>query len=145
MSANHNDPQPLRPFAGLRAAVSMPDVAATAAPHPKSGVMAEAVASLQAVRSQIHVGSLNTGTFKPAFKDGSLPSSRFRRPVSVARIPGGRGVVIADTGNNAIREIILAGEGVVRTLPGGRWLRPTDLCSMSEAVSYTHLTLPTKA
>ena len=110
----------------------MPDVAATAAPHPKSGVMAEAVASLQAVRSQIHVGSLNTGTFKPAFKDGSLPSSRFRSPVSVARIPGGRGVVIADTGNNAIREIILAGEGVVRTLPGGRWLRPTDLCSMSE-------------
>ncbi|MGB1598137.1 MAG: hypothetical protein ACPIOQ_35595, partial [Promethearchaeia archaeon] len=26
----------------------------------------------------------------------------------------------------------MAGEGVVRTLPGGRWLRPTDLCSMSE-------------
>jgi hypothetical protein len=36
-------------------------------------------------------------------------------------MPGARGVIVADTGNNAIREISLQGEGNVRTLPGGRW------------------------
>ena len=47
--------------------------------------------------------------------------------MGIARMSGGRGLVVADTGNNAIREIVLADEGAVRTLEGGRWLRPTDI------------------
>lgn len=86
----------------------------------------------EAARAHIQVGSLNSGCFKPAHRDGALPSSRFRSPMGIARMPGGRGVVVADTGNNAIREISLQGEGTVRTLEGGRWLRPTDVCTSPE-------------
>jgi hypothetical protein len=96
--------------------------------RPEKGVMAEAASRLgtgqrsaAAARSHIHVGSLNSGCFKPAHRDGALPSSRFRNPMGIARMPGARGVIVADTGNNAIREISLQGEGNVRTLPGGRW------------------------
>jgi hypothetical protein len=35
-------------------------------------------------------------------------------------------------GNNAIREISLQGEGTVRTLQGGRWLRPTDIVATAD-------------
>ena len=96
--------------------------------RPEKGLAAEAASRLgtgqrsaAAARSRIHVGSLNSGCFKPAHRDGALPSSRFRNPMGIARMPGGRGVIVADTGNNAIREISLQGEGNVRTLPGGRW------------------------
>jgi hypothetical protein len=104
---------------------------------PNRSVLADAAVRLgtrnprgaEKAREQIHVGSLNSGCFKPAHRDGGLPSSRFRSPMGISRMPGGRGVVVADTGNNAIREISLSGEGTVRTLEGGRWLRPTDVCT----------------
>jgi hypothetical protein len=106
---------------------------------PRKGVLADAAAQLGTgassaaeAKAHIFVGSLNSGCLKPAHRDGALPSSRFRGPMGIARMPGGRGFVVADTGNNAIREIALAGEGTVRTLESGRWLRPTDICTTSD-------------
>lgn len=52
--------------------------------------------------------------------------------MGIARMPGGRGFVVADTGNNVIREVVLANEGTVRTLEGGRWLRPTEIVTTQD-------------
>ena len=89
----------------------------------------------ETARAHISVGTLG-GASAPAHRDGTLSSSRFRSPMGIARMPGGRGVIVADTGNDAIREISLHDESSVRTLYGGRWLRPTDVSTCPDGFGY---------
>lgn len=72
------------------------------------------------IRLVTYPGAVTTtlaGTTTPGFADGTGAAASFNNPIGAAVLPGGSNIVVADTGNSAIRLVTYPG-GVVTTLAG---------------------------
>lgn len=63
----------------------------------------------------VHVSSI-AGSGKKGYKDGPAGSAMFDSPSGVCVCPADGALIVADTGNNALRRVL---NGVVSTIAGG--------------------------
>ncbi|WP_345712257.1 thioredoxin-like domain-containing protein, partial [Kineococcus glutinatus] len=117
-------PAPLAPAAGLR-------FPSAALPLPSGALLVADTGAHRLVEFDPHTGDVLRGTGSGArgLRDGDAAAARFSAPRGLALLPPdvaaacGWDVVVADTGNHALRGVRLA-DGSVRTVAGtGRQLR----------------------